>query len=74
MKGLYDLINEYNIEIDLEKLIHVTDMMKPRYFTIASSSKKNPNTISICASLLEIKANNKWRAGLVSGHLRRALE
>lgn len=74
MKGLYDIIIEYDVKLDLQKLIFVADTIKPRYFTIASSSLKNPDTIHICASLLEFKSDGKWRPGLASGYYRRVLE
>lgn len=73
-KGLYDIIIEYDIKLSLKELIALANVIKPRYFTICSSAAKNPDTIHICASLVELRGSRKGRLGLVSGYFRRILD
>jgi NADPH-ferrihemoprotein reductase len=51
MKGLLDIIVEYEIAMPFENLILMSSVIQPRIYTIASSSKKFPNSIHLCLTL-----------------------
>ena len=74
MKGLFDIIFEYDAKMTLRELIYIAENVKPRPFTIASSALKNPENIQICTSLTGMQGYGGWRYGLASGYLRRVLE
>ena len=73
-KGLYDIIVQYDVKLELKELIYIADIIKPRHFTIASSAVKTPERISICASLVLYYIENESRYGLVSGYFKRILD
>lgn len=74
MKGLFDIIFEYDAKMTLRELIYIAENIKPRPFTISSSALKNPENIQICTSLTGMQGYGGWRYGLASGYLRRVLE
>merc|ERR1711879_749871 len=37
--GLFNVLENYNIDLSLEELVDVSDRIKPRFYTIASSNR-----------------------------------
>lgn len=65
---LFHLIENYNIELSLEELVDISDRIKPRFYTIASSKRVNPKIVSICITLSidHLSDFDKTHYGLIS--------
>jgi len=75
MKGLVDLIEDFNISLPFENLIQISNVIMPRLYTIASSSQQHPNSVHLCVTINEDKLpNGKNKMGLNSGFLVRKHE
>jgi len=66
--SLIQLIENYNITLELSELIDVCERIKPRYFTISSSERKNQKKISLAITLTidAINDNSNTHYGLSS--------
>jgi NADPH-ferrihemoprotein reductase len=72
MLGLFDVIEEFGIKVPLEQLIQIANPILPRLYTIASSSKKHPDSVHLCVSILADKLpNGKSKIGLASAYFTR---
>jgi sulfite reductase alpha subunit-like flavoprotein len=72
LKGLIDLIEEFNVKLSLENLIQISNFVMPRLYTIASSNKQSPNSVHLCVSInIDTLPGGKNKVGLVSQHLQR---
>ncbi len=72
MKGLLDIIEEYDVKLPLEQLIQISNLILPRLYTIASSSKKHPKVVKLCVSLeMDKLPDGKIKMGLNSGFFQR---
>lgn len=70
--GIADMItSEFpSLEITLDHFVHVCPRLKPRYYTISSSSSVNPNIVSATVSILkEDKPDGTTFKGVCSNHL-----
>jgi len=65
---LFNLIENYNIDLSLEELVDISDRIKPRFYTIASSKRVNPKIVSICITLSidHLSEFDKTHYGLIS--------
>jgi len=72
MLGLIDIIEKFNLTLDLASLINVASLIQPRYYTIASSNRKYPNSIHLCFAMqLDILSDGSKRLGLTSSFFTR---
>jgi len=68
--GLIDILSEFNIKLKLEELIDIGSHIQPRYYTIASSSKKDASRVAMCISLtINELGDNKVKLGLASNYI-----
>jgi len=70
--GIADMITSVypSLEITLDHFVHVCPRLKPRYYTISSSSSVNPNIVSATVSILkEDKPDGSVFNGVCSNHL-----
>ena len=66
MWGIIDILDQFSIKLKVEELLHITDRIAPRLYTISSSSVANPKTISMTISLTAKKIGDDIRRGLMS--------
>jgi sulfite reductase alpha subunit-like flavoprotein len=60
MKGLIDLVEEFNVHLSLEELTQIANPITPRLYTIiASSNEEHLNAVHLCVSI----ATNTLPAG-----------
>lgn len=72
MKGLIEIIEEFNLKLSLENLIQISNFIMPRLYTIASSNKQLANSVHLCVSVnIDTLPGGKNKVGLVSQHLQR---
>jgi NADPH-ferrihemoprotein reductase len=75
MRGLIDIIEDFDVKLSLENLIQISSLIQPRLYTIASSSKQNPNNVQLCVSINnDALPNGSNKLGLTSGFLVRRYE
>lgn len=67
--GLIDILTEFNIKLKLEELIDIGTHIQPRYYTIASSAKKDPTRVALCISLTIDDLGDQKKYGLTSNYL-----
>ena len=71
MRGLIDLIEAFDVKLSLENLIQVSGPIMPRLYTIASSSKKSPDTVDLCLSLHnDLLPDGAHKLGLTSAFMK----
>lgn len=51
LKGLLDIIEDFNIKVPFENLVSIAAPIMPRHYTIASSNKKDPHSVHLCVSI-----------------------
>ena len=51
--GIIQIIEKYDIQLPLNTFINVASLMKPRAYTISSSSLVYPNSIHMTISLIK---------------------
>jgi len=67
MLGLVDIIEKYDVKVNLANLIHISSLVQPRYYTIASSSRRDPGSVHLCFAMqLDVLPDGKKRLGLTS--------
>ena len=67
MLGLADIIENYNVKVNLANLIQISSLIQPRYYTIASSSRRDPGSVHLCFAMqLDVLPDGKKRLGLTS--------
>ena len=72
MKGLLDIIEEYQIKIPLENLIILASLIQPRLYTIASSSNHSPKSIHLCVAMqIDQLPDGNRKVGLASSYFMR---
>lgn len=72
MKGLLDIIEEFDIQLTLPNLIQISSLILPRLYTIASSNKQSPGNVHLCVSLQnDSLPDGKTKLGLNSAFLLR---
>jgi len=72
MKGLLDIIEEFDIQLSLSNLIQISNLILPRLYTIASSNKQSPGNVHLCVSLQnDALPDGKNKVGLTSAFLIR---
>jgi len=72
MKGLLDIIEEFDVKITLDQLIQFSTLIPPRLYTIASSSKKHPDDVHLCVSIsADDLPDGKKKVGVTSDLLIR---
>jgi len=72
MKGLLDVIEEFDVKITLDQLIQFSTLIPPRLYTIASSSKKHPDSVHLCVSITaDDLPDGKKKVGITSDLLTR---
>lgn len=72
MKGLLDIIEEFDVKLPLSDLIQISSLILPRLYTIASSHKKSPNSIDLCVSLQNDRLpDGKTKTGMTADFLIR---
>lgn len=70
MKGLLDIFEDFDVKPTLDQLINVSTLILPRLYTIASSNRKNPNSIHLCVSTeRDLLEGGKIKWGLTSAYL-----
>lgn len=79
MLGLLDILIKYkSIQLPPEALFQIASIIKPRYYTIASSNLKYPNEVKIAISLTEDvifePPNKRTRLGLTSEFIKRVAD
>ena len=68
--GLIDLVQQYkSLKLTIDMLVQKCEMIRPRYYTIASSSVLDPRRLVIAVSVESFAAPSGERMGLVSQHL-----
>jgi sulfite reductase alpha subunit-like flavoprotein len=72
MKGLIEIIEEYQIKIPLENLLNIAALIQPRLYTIASSSNRHPKTIHLCIAMqIDSLDDGRTKLGLASTYFMR---
>ena len=72
MKGLLDIVEEFDIQLSLSDLIQISNLILPRLYTIASSNKQSPGSVHLCVSLQnDALPDGKNKVGLTSAFLIR---
>lgn len=70
LKGLLDIIEDFNIKIPFENLVNIAAPILPRHYTIASSSKKDPQSVHLCVSVYaDRRSDAPIKYGLTSAFL-----
>ena len=69
--NIYDFIKEYNsLKLSLQELYEIFPLISPRYYTCASSYKKNNNIIEIIITLVSYKdPQGNIRYGMTSNYI-----
>jgi len=72
LKGLVDIIEEFDVKLSLEQLIQISTLITPRLYTIASSNKKHPDCVHLCVSISDnALPDGKHKVGMTSDYLTR---
>lgn len=65
-RQLVDLLHEFPLTLSAEEFISVLKPLQPRLYSISSSSKANPDEVSITVSTVRYPFNGKTRKGVCS--------
>ena len=71
LKGIIDVISDFNIELQVAELLEVTNRITPRYFTVSSDNVMSPNVVSITAAIDTTQVGKEQKVGLVSAYFQR---
>lgn len=75
-RSLYEFLMDFtSIKVPINHFLEFAPRLKPRYYTISSSSKADPNTVSVTSSLLfGPKPRGRHFKGVCTHHLHRLKE
>lgn len=70
---VYDVINEFPTKFSPEEFIPLLPKLKPRLYSIASSSKVYPDEVHLTVGELEYESNNRQKKGICSNMIAEQL-